>query len=204
MSFTHKTARSITLLALISIVSGMHTAYAGTAYTVTDLGTLGGTYSNGFGINAAGQVVGVSDTILYKTTEHAFLYSNGMMTDLGTLGGTNSFGNGINDAGQVVGWSYTTGNQVQDAFVSSNGVMSDLNTLIDSNSGWQLTSAQGINNNGQITGYGTINGATHAFLLNAVSSAVPEPSQIASIGLGLLSLIGLGAFARRRKQTPTS
>ncbi len=47
--------------------------------------------------------------------------------------------------------------------------MRDLNKLIPSNSGWQLTSANGINVRGQITGEGTIDGQTHAFVLAPVA-----------------------------------
>ena len=57
-------------------------------YHVTDLGTLGGAYSDGFGINASGQVTGWSYTT-GDAADHAFLY-DGTMHDLGTLGGTHS------------------------------------------------------------------------------------------------------------------
>ena len=57
-------------------------------YSVTDLGTLGGSGSVGFGINNQGQVTGYSFTA--TGAEHAFLFSNGQMTDLGTLGGAYS------------------------------------------------------------------------------------------------------------------
>src|SRR6266850_1603008 len=40
----------------------------------------------------------------------------------------------------------------------------DLNTLIPTGSPWYLTAASSINNAGQITGSGTINGEMHAFL----------------------------------------
>ena len=54
-------------------------------YTVTDLGTLGGSASSGLDINDSGQVVGYSYNA--NNARRAFLYSNKTMTDLGTLGG---------------------------------------------------------------------------------------------------------------------
>ena len=72
-------------------------------YSVTALGTLGGSYSNASGINDSGQVVGDSGTV--GNASHAFLYSSGNMTDLGSLGSNHSLARGINNAGQVVGLS---------------------------------------------------------------------------------------------------
>src|SRR5579859_2240231 len=62
-----------------------------------DLGTLGGSYSQGMAINALGQVAGGS--LLPDNSFHAFLYSGGQLTDLGTLGGTYSNPGSINDSG---------------------------------------------------------------------------------------------------------
>jgi probable HAF family extracellular repeat protein len=81
-------------------------AAAGT-FTVVDLGTLGGTYSQAFGINPRGQVVGESFTAGENADVHAFIWKKGVMTDLGTLGGDFSQTNAINPAGQVVGVSST-------------------------------------------------------------------------------------------------
>ena len=87
------------------------------------------------------------------------------MVDLGTLGGSSSWGLAINNNGTVVGYS-TTRSNVYHAFISTNGSrMQDLNRLIPQGSGWVLGQASGINDAGQITGYGTVHGRTHAFLL---------------------------------------
>jgi probable HAF family extracellular repeat protein len=50
------------------------------------------------------------------------------------------------------------------AIVWQNNVPVDLNTLIPASSGWYLQCAQGINDAGEIVGFGTLNGSTHAFL----------------------------------------
>jgi probable HAF family extracellular repeat protein len=128
------------------------------------LGTLGGSPCFGQAINDSGQVAGWS-FLSDNTTAHAFLYSGGKMTDLGTLpGGTYSHAQGINNLGQVVGDSDTAGG-ASHAFLYSNGKMIDLNTLIDPSSGWELEYCAGINDLGQITGNGSINGQYHAFLM---------------------------------------
>jgi len=43
--------------------------------------------------------------------------------------------------------------------------MQDLNDLISPGSGWVLNHASAMNLAGQIVGFGTLNGAVHAFLL---------------------------------------
>jgi probable HAF family extracellular repeat protein len=148
-------------------LSSLH-AFLYSGGSMADLGTLGGFLSIGVGINASGQVAGYS----YTTGNglHAFLYSGGSMADLGTLGGSTSVGLGINTSGQVVGYSFVAGDSAQHAFLyTPSAGMVDLNTLIPSGSGWTLLAAYGINDAGQITGYGaTLDGSTHAFLLSPV------------------------------------
>ncbi len=77
----------------------------------TDIGTLGGQYSNALAVNDKGAVVGVAH-IAGNDNVHAFLYEKGTMTDLGTLGGMASRAEDINSHGVVIG-------QAEDA----NGVM---------------------------------------------------------------------------------
>jgi probable HAF family extracellular repeat protein len=137
--------------------------------TPVDLGSLvsGGKINIAGGINNLGEVDGGSQSS--DGYPHAFLWTKSAgMKDLGTLPG-DFFSSGtcchtINDKGQVVGFSFPGPLGSGRAFLWENGVMTDLNTLIPRDSPWYLQSALSINEAGQIAGYGTINGAVHAFL----------------------------------------
>jgi probable HAF family extracellular repeat protein len=79
-----------------------------TRYTVTDLGTLGGTFSFAGGINNRGDIEGFS-TLPGDTAVRAFLWRKGLMSDLGTLGGPNSFASWrLNERDEVGGTAETT------------------------------------------------------------------------------------------------
>src|SRR5271170_5947778 len=83
---------------LISILlAALAEAQPAPRYTVTDLGTLGGTYSYGYGINSAGWVAGGS-ALKFQTDglgQVAFIwYGAGPLISLGTLGGANSAADG--------------------------------------------------------------------------------------------------------------
>jgi probable HAF family extracellular repeat protein len=150
--------------------------------TMTELGTLGGSLSDGFGINLSGQIVGVSTTA-GDAAEVAFLYSGGRMTSLGTLGGTNSQAYAINDSGTIVGQAAVNAYQ-SDAFIYSNGKMTDLNSLLPAGSGWQLWAATGINNAGQIVGYGLDpQGYEHAFLMTPTTTTTASTSSVTASSL---------------------
>ena len=84
------------------LFSAVGSASAVVSYRVTDLGTLGGSWSEAFGINATGQVVG-QGAAAGNVSACAFLYDNGSINNLGALGGSSSWALGINATGQVVG-----------------------------------------------------------------------------------------------------
>ncbi len=135
---------------------------------VVEIGTFGGNVSIGVAINTMGQVVGYAE--LSGGDQRAFLYSHGKMTNLGTLvGGTQSFAYDIDERGRVVGASDSKDSPLH-AVIYSVGLIQDLNKLIPADTGWLLTEAKGINESGQIVGYGFINGERRAFLLTPVKS----------------------------------
>ena len=172
-------------------------AFLYSSQTMTNLGTLPAPYnwsSEATAINNAGQVIGYSQGSGNNT--HSFLFSNGAMSDLGTLPApfnVGTFAEGINDLGQVVGRSWTL-SLAEHAFLDNNGTMIDLENLLGPESGWTLSEAAGINDQGCIVGYGeNPAGQARAFLL----TPVPEPSAIALLLAGTACL--LGSVWRRRK-----
>ena len=155
-----------------------------------DLGTLGGTDSWATGINNNGLITGYSNTVGYTETR-AYIYSGGVMQNLGTLGGNDSRGNAINIDGHVVGNSKLA-NGEWTAFLYDGTDMLDLCVLTDCvNNGWERLTAFDINDSGDITGIGYIDGTYHAYII----SSVPVPAAVWLFGSGLIGLIG---FAKRK------
>ena len=119
---------------------------------------------------------------------------------------TSSVDDFINDAGEIAGYSWIVGNGSTHAFVVLNGVMVDLNSLLTpADSGWVITAAYGINDQGQIVGEGLYQGQSYAILLNdppplpagsessGSGSSVPEPGTWILAGGALL----LGALRHK-------
>jgi probable HAF family extracellular repeat protein len=137
-----------------------------------DLGALPGLPdSRAHAINALGQVVGFSSSFDPDTTDeifHSFLWEDGVMIDLGVPGDLNR-AHDINDFGQIVGWSSSG------AYLYEAGVVTNLNTLI-AGSGVNISVATGINNAGQIVGYGLVAGRFHGLLLTPIEAGTPTVS----------------------------
>jgi len=115
-------------------------------YHYMELGTLGGRYAWGTGINNWGQVVGVSE--LTGGEYRGFLWSGNKMKNLGSL--DDDFISAtwsINDRGEVVGFSLGLDNQRQAVLWDRKG-MHPLETL-----GGTSTDAIGINRHGEIVGW---------------------------------------------------
>lgn len=138
-----------------------------------DLGTLNGTgWSWANALNDAGGVVGRAGPGDVSFGPHrAALFRNGQVIDLGTLGGAYSEALGINNAGHIVGWSTSSGTnngaQSTKAFLYRNGQMISLVHRLDpvTGAGWKLRMATGINDAGQIVGWGERDGVQRFFIL---------------------------------------
>ena len=140
---------TMTFLLLGGIAAGAARAgSAGSNYTVTELGTLGGAESAAYGLNDSNQVVGWSNAA--NGQKHAFRWSQGAMVDLGTLGGEASVAWAINNTGVIVGESLPTGQTGTTnyrAFIYQNRQMTPLATL-----GGTWSVAYDINESGVIAG----------------------------------------------------
>ncbi len=150
------TAAGVTVLMGVSLVSAVVTSAppAAAAVTITDLGTLGCSFSSAAAVLDSGQVVGQS--CLADGTARAFSWTQaGGMIDLGALGGSGwtelgtggNAGNGavaVNDTGEAVG----TSNSEAFAWTPAGGMIA-LGTL----PGDDQSSANAVNDDGQVVGY---------------------------------------------------
>src|SRR5262249_14443685 len=112
---------------------------------------------------------------------------------------------GINADGDVVGSSSTAAGEVHAFLYTARTGMIDLNSLLPANSGWELTSATGINDDGSIVGAGSFGGSPSiAFRMDLVQAVPAPPSLVlAASGVALLLLCRgrLGRFTTPRKSS---
>jgi probable HAF family extracellular repeat protein len=160
-------------------------------YSVTDLGSTGGSSTLALQINNSGTAVGYGETL--SGDQGAFVSGGGSMQSLAGLpGSTDTYAYGINSSGTIVGVSYINGKAhgeiwnggsttdmgagvyatgINDAgvvvggnghaFAMVNGTYQDLGVLTGGN--W--SAAYGVNNAGTVVGYGNIgNGIFRGFV----------------------------------------
>jgi probable HAF family extracellular repeat protein len=130
---------------------------------LTDLGTLGGDFSEGKGINNHGEIVGGSNVIASGPL-HLFLFEHGAKHDLGMFKGSSTEGSAINDRGQIIG-SVEKIVQMQVlpiGFLFRDGQYHRLPAF----KGGTYSLPEGLNNWGAVVGTSDVfgGGPTHAFL----------------------------------------
>jgi len=157
-----------TVGALLSLAVLISCASAWAAeYTVTDLGTLGGTTVTAASLNDAGVVVGRSDTATNEAY-HGILWDSSL-ADLGALPDhPQSSAFAINNAGQAVGVSFTLGNVLGRAVLWSGGTTTELGDFV----------ARDINESGFVVGNTMIEVAG----LSAVPRAVTYDGSMVVLG----------------------
>jgi uncharacterized membrane protein len=181
---------------------------------------LDGTGSHATDINDRGQIIG------FNTSAQATLWEGQSAIQLGAPTGARSSISAINNAGLIVGTlgltedPFNVLNQRAALWNNPTGTSIDLNTLLRPESvaaGWLLSTATGIDDNGEIVGsaYNRFDCAdgtcvSYGFVLSvsnlpdrvlAITTAVPEPSTYA---LMLAGLSAIGLWAQRRRAASAS
>lgn len=141
---------SNTLAGSINVSGGIIHVATYSSGVVTDLGSQGGSFGFGYGINNSGEVTGYT----YKSGNiNAFLYNG---TSISNIGPNTGIGVAINDAGQIAGTFTNSGNH-SEAFLYDGSSITHLGML----SGDNYSSPSGINSLGDIVGVsGVVNTTT--------------------------------------------
>ncbi len=158
--------------------------------SIHDLGTLGGSFSEAWGINNLGQITGRSTNDI-NSFNHAFLYQSGTMHGIETaIGPTETQGFSINDHGQVTGTAtFLNGDN---AFIYD-GDFHNIGGL-----GGSYASGTSINNHGNVAGWSlTASAGTHAFFYDGEMHDLGTLGRIESYALAINDsnvVVGLSNF----------
>jgi probable HAF family extracellular repeat protein len=162
-------------------------ATASATYTVTDLGTLGGSSSYATALNDSGLVVGQAGTT-GDAEQHAFLYS-GSFPPLDLEGGSYSLPFDINELGNVVGLFTFEEPFVSHGFLYEGSLpVQDLGTLTGIVGSRSI--ASGINSNGHIVGSSDASGGGYRATFWA-SGAGPPVSLGVPLGYANSDLVAI-------------
>jgi probable HAF family extracellular repeat protein len=169
-------------------------------WTLTDLGTLGGSETFADSINDLGQVAGMS-RVTGDTDTHAFFYDNGVMQDLAPINSGDiraSFRLGLNSSGRIVSGVVTDGAYYPAIYDRQSGQITTLGSL-GSTSGFTGV-ATAINNSGVAVGISYLSsGVRHGFVYRNGTM-----SDLGSLGgySGALAINSAGTAAGFSSDTP--
>ena len=165
-------------LSILSFFCAAGVASAGTIFSVTDLGSLGGSAAQAFSINAGGQAVGSASNMFGYT--HAFSSSGGGISDLTfDTGAADGVASAINASGEIAGTQFIGGQAYATAWTNGapqsvglagsyamgindpgivTGMLSDGHAFAGSSelTVFDWSSGYAINNGGQVAGYAQV------------------------------------------------
>jgi probable HAF family extracellular repeat protein len=176
---------------------------AAQTYTYTTIDSRSATVFFGrYGINNEGQIVG--SYLMDDNRRHGFIYSGGVYATIDVPSGVETSASGINNKGQIVG-QYFDSNHIRHGFLYKDGTyttlefaspsaINDMGQIVGLNEagasvlysggvfttlavpGATDTTAEGINNSGQIVGYYSGSDGTHGFLYSGGAYAKLDAS----------------------------
>lgn len=151
-----------------------------------------GAATSAVGVNDLGSIVGQAYSPDAAAPYSAVRWDGENPTLLAPITGKdNSSAFGINNTGLVVGYSFTGTDRSATLWEGDAAI--DLTHMLTNGQGWDLWNATGINNLGQIIGFGTYEGRWAGYML----TPVPEADSLLMLGFGLPLVWGLRAVARR-------
>ena len=148
----------LTLTAGLTLLAVAAHAQTPLRYSVTDLGTLGGTESAAAGINNLGQIVGGADTPKKgpgaELITNVFVWQNGRMKAVPGLDGSRAYVVAVNSRGQMAG-AYSPQHLLAKfaaARFEPNGKARLIGSFPIKERGYSLSQADGLNAKGQMVG----------------------------------------------------
>ncbi|HMP75315.1 MAG TPA: Ig-like domain-containing protein [Kiritimatiellia bacterium] len=160
------------------------------ALDILNLGANAEWSSAALGINERGEASGFAESV---AATHAIRFQRAAPAEsLDTLANVYSVAHDINDKGEAVGLFVSSHEDDDRAFVWRDGVMADLNEVLESDAAWLLVEARGINNRGEIAGYGVLNNRERAVLLTPAPTASARRPDVRLVRPGPLTSVREG------------